>query len=380
MENKQKKILYFLNDLDNGGKETFCLNVNRNIIKDNYKIDYFLTLGNKEYYKEEVEELDAKVINIKNENAPFFIPRFIKLFYLINNNIKKGKYDVIHIHQCKGVISILIAAYINKVKCICVHSHSAFTPDNDNKIIKFKIKLYSIIRNKLINKLDPYRLGCSKEACKEMFGKDCFKNKKTKVIFNGISFNKFNKSKVNKDVVINKYNIKVDSINFINIGRFAEEKNQLFLIRVFSEFIKLRENSKLTIVGHGSLESKIRNEINMLGIEEYVDILPQDTNIPEILSVMDYFLLPSLYEGLGIVLIEAQAMGVQCFASNYVPEEADIGLCEFLPLEIGVEGWTKSIDEYISENKYGNIDNEKLNKYDIKNVVLELEKIYSNNK
>ena len=209
-----------------------------------------------------------------------------------------------------------------------------------------------------------------------MFGKDCFKNKKTKVIFNGISFNKFNKSKVNKDVVINKYNIKVDSINFINIGRFEEEKNQLFLIRVFSEFIKLRENSKLTIVGHGSLESKIRNEINMLGIEEYVDILPQDTNIHEILSVMDYFLLPSLYEGLGIVLIEAQAMGVQCFASNYVPEEADIGLCEFLPLEIGVQNWAKSIDEYISQNKQGNIDNEKLNKYDIKNVVLELEEIY----
>lgn len=66
MENKQKKILYFLNDLDNGGKETFCLNVNKKIIDDNYKIDYFLTLGNKEYYKNEVEKLGGKVINIKN--------------------------------------------------------------------------------------------------------------------------------------------------------------------------------------------------------------------------------------------------------------------------------------------------------------------------
>ena len=210
-----------------------------------------------------------------------------------------------------------------------------------------------------------------------MFGKDCFKNKKTKVIFNGISFNKFNKSKVNKDVVINKYKVKEDSINFINIGRFEEQKNQLFLIRVFSEFIKLRENSRLIIVGHGSLESEIRNEINMLGIEEYVDILPQDTNIPEILSVMDYFLLPSLYEGLGIVLIEAQAMGVQCFASNYVPEEADIGLCEFLPLEIGAEGWAQEINNNIDENNYGKVNSERLNKYDIKNVVIELEKIYS---
>ena len=210
-----------------------------------------------------------------------------------------------------------------------------------------------------------------------MFGEKCFENKKTKVIFNGISFNKFDKSKFDKSIVSNKYNLKVSDINFINIGRFEEVKNQVFLIRVFSEVIKFRKNSRLIIVGHGSLESEIKNEINMLGIEEYVDILPQDTNIPEILSVMDYFLLPSLYEGLGIVLIEAQAMGVQCFASNYVPEEADIGLCEFLPLEIGAEGWAQEINNNIDENNYGKVNSERLNKYDIKNVVIELEKIYS---
>lgn len=379
MENKQKKILYFLNDLDNGGKETFCLNVNKKIIDDNYKIDYFLTLGNKEYYKNEVEKLGGKVINIKNENTPFFILNFIKIFYLINNQIKKEKYDVIHIHQCKGVISILIAAYINRIKCICIHSHSAFTPENDNRIIKIKIKLYSIIRNKIIKRLNPYRLGCSKEACKEMFGEKCFDNNKTKVIFNGISFEKFNKNDLNVNEIRKKYNIDKNNINLINIGRFDEQKNQIFLLEIFNELKSIRENIKLTIIGHGDLEYEIKNEIKRLGIEQWVDILPQDTNIPEILSVMDYFLLPSLYEGLGIVLIEAQAMGVQCFASNYVPEEADIGLCEFLPLEIGAKKWAKTIDKYIEENKYGKIDYEKLSKYDIKNVVLELEKIYSNN-
>lgn len=379
MENKQKKILYFLNDLDNGGKETFCLNVNKKIIDDNYKIDYFLTLGNKEYYKNEVEKLGGKVINIKNENTPFFILNFIKIFYLINNQIKKEKYDVIHIHQCKGVISILIAAYINRIKCICIHSHSAFTPENDNRIIKIKIKLYSIIRNKIIKRLNPYRLGCSKEACKEMFGEKCFDNNKTKVIFNGISFEKFNKNDLNVNEIRKKYNIDKNNINLINIGRFDEQKNQIFLLEIFNELKSIRENIKLTIIGHGDLEYEIKNEIKRLGIEQWVDILPQDTNIPEILSIMDYFLLPSLCEGLGIVLIEAQAMGVQCFASNYVPEEADIGLCEFLPLEIGAKKWAKTIDKYIEENKYGKIDYEKLSKYDIKNVVLELEKIYSNN-
>ena len=212
-----------------------------------------------------------------------------------------------------------------------------------------------------------------------MFGEKCFDNNKTKVIFNGISFEKFNKNDLNVNEIRKKYNIDKNNINLINIGRFDEQKNQIFLLEIFNELKSIRENIKLTIIGHGDLEYEIKNEIKRLGIEQWVDILPQDTNIPEILSVMDYFLLPSLCEGLGIVLIEAQAMGVQCFASNYVPEEADIGLCEFLPLEIGAKKWAKTIDKYIEENKYGKIDYEKLSKYDIKNVVLELEKIYSNN-
>lgn len=379
MSKNKKKILYFLNDLSNGGIESFCINVNKNINRNKYDIDYFLTIGNYEYYKEEVKSLGAKVFNIKSFNTQKYIPNFYKLFYIAKRVIRENDYKVIHIHQCKGIISILLAAKINKVLVICVHSHSAFIPKTNNPIINLKAKIYSYIRSVISNNFNTYNLGCSKEACLYMFRKSCFKNNKTKVIFNGISFEKFDKSKFNKEVVIDKYNVKKCSINFINIGRFEEEKNQLFLIEVFSELIKLKENARLTIIGYGSLESEIKKEINRLGIEQWVDILPQDTNIPEILSVMDYFLLPSLYEGLGIVLIEAQAMGVQCFASNYVPEEADIGLCEFLPLEIGAKKWAKTIDKYIEENKYGKIDYEKLSKYDIKNVVLELEKIYSNN-
>lgn len=380
MSSEKKKVLYFLNDLANGGIETFCINVNKNINRNKYDIDYFLTVGNHEYYKEEVQSLGAKVFNIKEFNMTKYIPNFYKLFYITKNTIKNNNYKVIHIHQCKGIISILLAAKLNKVPIICVHSHNAFIPKTKNPIINLKIKFYSYIRNIISNNLNTYNLGCSKEACKYMFGEDCFENRKTKVIFNGISFNKFDKSKFDKNIISNKYNIKKNNINFINIGRFEYQKNQVFLINIFSELIKFRKNIKLTIVGHGALEDEIRSEVIRIGIEKYVDILPQDTNVPEILSVMDYFLLPSLYEGLGIVLIEAQAMGVQCFASNYVPEEADVGLCEFLPLEISEENWAKVIDKYIKENKYGKIDNEKLNKYDIKNVVLELEKIYSNNK
>lgn len=376
MNNEKKKVLYFLNDLANGGIESFCINVNKNINRNKYDIDYFLTIGNNEYYKDEIKSLNAKVFNIKEFSIPKYIPSFYKLFYITKKIIKKNNYKIIHIHQCKGIISILLAAKISNVSTMCIHSHNAFIPKTNSLIINLKIKIYSIIIEIISNMFNTYNIGCSKEACKYMFGEKCFNNKKTKVIFNGISFNKFDKLKFNKKLVVDKYNIKNNSINFINIGRFEEQKNQLFLIRVFSELIKIRKNIKLIIIGHGSLEDSIRNEINILGIEEYVDILPQDTNIAEILSAMDYFLLPSLYEGLGIVLIEAQSMGVQCFASNYIPEEADVGLCRFLPLKIGAENWAKEIDKYIKENKYGKIDKEKLNNYDIKNVVLELEKIY----
>lgn len=377
MNKNSIRVLNCTNDLANGGIEAFCLNVNQNIQSEKFIFDYFLTLGFDEYHKKNVLNKKGKVFNVRYMKVPNYIIKNMKIFYIAKKILKEnGPYSAVHIHNCKGMSSILLAATICRVPVRATHSHSSFDTKAESNILKIKIKISSIIDNIFINLFATNKLGCSKNACKSMYGQDCLNDKRTEVIFNGIDLDKFNPSKYNKNKLIDKYEVNKFNINFINVGRYTEEKNQLFLIDTFYELNKIRDDVQLTIIGYGELENKIKNHIEKLNLQDKVKLMPHDSSIPEVLSTMDYFILPSLCEGLGIVLIEAQAMGLSCFASAYVPKEANIGLCNYIKLEDGPKKWAEEISNYIQNTKNQKIDLDKLSKYDIKNVVKRLEEIY----
>ena len=368
MKNNKIKILYCLNDLANGGIEKFCINVNKYIDKDRFSIDYCLVIGNNEFYNNKIAKFGGNIFNLKNNHI------FQSMIKILKEN---GPYSVIHIHHCKGISLILLAAYICKVPVRIVHSHNAFIPKVESFILNIKIKIVDKVRKIFINTLSTNKLGCSKAACKSMYGNSCFEDSRSKVIFNGIELNKFNKDDYKFKNMKEKYNINDNKINFINIGRFSTQKNQKFLLDILKELKELNNNIHLTMIGYGELEKEIKHYINKLKLNEYVTIMPHNTNIPEVLSVMDYFILPSLYEGLGIVFIEAQAMEIPCFASNYVPKESQLGLCNYIKLEEGAKHWAKEINNYINNNVKQFLDLNKLEKYKIENVTRELENIYS---
>lgn len=381
MENNRLKILNCVNDLANGGIESFCLNVNKNIDSNKFKMDYFLVLGVDEYYRDDVEKLGGTIFNIKSTKIPKFIISKLKIFYSTIKILKdNGPYSVIHVHNCKGMSLILLASWVCRVPVKVTHSHSAYWPKAKSVALRIKIKIAYIIRKIFINIFSTNKLGCSIEACKSMYGRSCLKDKRTEVIFNGIELEKFNKKNYVKDELVAKYKVNKNEINFINIGRYSEQKNQLFLIDIFYELSKKRDDINLIIIGHGELEDKIKEHINSLNLQEKVRLMPHDSCIPEILSTMDYFILPSLYEGLGIVLIESQAMEIPCFVSNYVPIEAQVGLCNYIKLEDGASIWANKINEYIKNENKQMININKLEKYDIKKVVRRLEEIYENKK
>ncbi|MPQ43653.1 glycosyltransferase, partial [Clostridium tarantellae] len=280
---------------------------------------------------------------------------------------------------CSDMSCILLAAFICKIPIRIVHSHNSFSLYWNKKTFSNKAKLAYFLNKLSIRLFATNKLGCSKEACKTMYGDKAFKDKRTKVIFNGIDLDKFNSKNFIMYEVKKKYNINNEKINFINVARFDESKNQIFLVDVFNKLYSIRKDINLIFIGYGELENQIKKRVIELNLEKSISFLPHNSNIPEILSAMDYFLLPSIYEGLGIVLIEAQAMGLPCFVSDCVPRESQIGLCSYIPLEIGVIGWAKYINKYINDNIKRTVDIDKLSKYDIKNTVKELEKIYNNN-
>lgn len=367
----KKKVLQFVGALSNGGVENFVVNITTNLNKELFDIDIFIVSSSddKYHYKTLIKN-KINIIDFFPEKCKYKKYPKIELFKESLKILKKNNYDVVHIHVNNEMIPILLACKLAKIPIVCVHSHASYSPYWNPSMFSFKSKIMIKLQKVFISKIATHKLGCSRSACDRLYGKD---NKATKVIFNGIDLKKFN---VNKLSEFSECALDNKKINFVHIGRFNKEKNQKFLIEIWSNLIKLKQNIHLYIVGYGPLENEIRCEIEKRNLKDSITILPSDTYVPGVLSNMNYFLLPSLYEGLGIVLIEAQAMGITCFVSDTVPIESNLGLCKYISLEKSSNEWAQEIKYEIENNSQLKLDLDLLDKYNIINVAKSLEYIY----
>ena len=161
-----------------------------------------------------------------------------------------------------------------------------------------------------------------------------------------------------------------------NVGRFTRQKNQLFLLDIFAAYLRQRKNAKLILVGYGEMDSDIREKVKKLHIENSV-LIPEDYNEPaKYLQAMDVYLFPSIFEGLGISLIEAEAAGLPCVISEVIPKETfvteKISVCE---LGAPIEDWVNAIETYATEHAI-NKSNGLLEQFDIKEVVMWISHFY----
>lgn len=151
------------------------------------------------------------------------------------------------------------------------------------------------------------------------------------------------------------------------------------MIDIFASVVKKHQDSVLLLVGTGSEEEKIRGKVSMLGLSEKVIFAGRRTDVEKIMSAADAFALPSLFEGLGIVLIEAQSSGLNCFASPGVPEEAKLlDNFEFIPLDIGADEWAERIvSAALNTDRASASAVVAVAGYDCKLTAARIEKIYS---
>lgn len=383
MLKEKKRILYFSNEFDNGGIKALCHDISKNINVQEYTINYFFvnSNGRRKEIESQFKQLGAEIHykeDIKMNFIEKLLPKGVKqLIAVLKFLDKQPKYDAIHIHHCEGIPSILLASALKKIPIRITHSHVAYSEAYNPKKFPLKVKAYLYWRNLNIKLFSTHFWGCSIDACKAMFGVRHVEKGKTDVIFNGIDFNKFNPKSYNSEEIKKKYNLRSNNLNFLFVGRFVPQKNPIFLLEMINELVRIRKNIHLTIVGHGELEITMRATVERYNLSQHVTFRHHNSNIPELLSCMDYFVVPSLYEGLGIVFIEAQVMGVPSFASERVPQEAQLGMCEFPSLDEGVKGYAKYIDNFIERESPKKINREKLNEYNIMNTIKKLQKIYS---
>lgn len=299
-----------------GGIQTFLMNFNRAIKSDEVKIDYVCIYldQNTLYFKQELDELGAEIINI-----PDYHKHFIRSYKAIKKLVEERKYDVVHYNMNSACYMIpLMAAKAGGAKVIISHSHNA---SSDKGIVK---SIVHWINKHFIPLYANVFFACSDKAGKWFFSKKIRDSKNYYFIPNAIDFEKYRFNFEIRNRIRKELGYSEDNFVIGLVGRFAKQKNHEYLISLFQKIVEKNKKARLLLVGHGPLKEKIENKIKRLGIEDKVTVLSFRKDIPDLLQAMDCFVMPSIYEGLPVAGVEAQASGLPCWFSENITRELEI--------------------------------------------------------
>lgn len=293
------------------------------------------------------------------------LEQFIRPFVMtigVYKICKRENYEIIHCHNGRDMFFPLLGAKLARVPRRIAHCHNAKSPKKKS----FFYRICDSIIWSFAKKLATDFVGCSKIACE-----DFYKGKKYHVINNSIDLSKFFWGQK-----------KNERIEFIHVGRFDYQKNQEFVINVFEKIKDKLPHSILRLVGFGHDEVKLRRIVASRKLSDRIFILDGHVaNVPNLFSHSDCMIFPSIYEGFGIVLLEAQASGCYCFASDVCPSETNVGFMEQLPLIIGEEGWSKKILKYFDNpvcDDRSSVVKRNLRKFDADAVAERYNSLYAN--
>lgn len=324
---KMIRILHYGMSAKLGGIESFIMSVYRQIDRTKIQFD-FIKNENTICFEDEILNMGGKIFEIPSRRNSLLKP----YSYLDNHFKNHPEHKILHAHiNTCSYISPIISAKKNERKVI-VHSHSAW--QGTNRITRI---LHNINQHRLLKNSD---ILC---ACSGKAGNYNFGNKDYVIINNGISVNDYlynekirlemrQELKSEKDLIIG------------HVGRFSYEKNHVFIIRILREIVTKNKNVKLLLIGDGVEKQLIEAEIEKLNLEKHVIFTGIRHDIPKLLQAMDVFVFPSLFEGLPITLIEAQAAGLPIFASADISKEVAVtNKINFLKRDAGSKKWAEMI-------------------------------------
>ncbi|MDB2116094.1 glycosyltransferase [Clostridium paraputrificum] len=343
-----------------GGLTTVAMNYIRNIDRSNLSIEF---CSDNSPDKKLLNELQKN--NIKYHQLSSRKKNTIMYYLNLVNLIKRNMYDVIHVHGNSSTMIIeLFAAKVCKVKKRIAQVHSSQTSHpilNKMLYLPFKFCYTDAI-------------AVSKQAGDWLFGRDNYT-----VLNNAIYLNKYKYDEKGRSKIRKKYKIADDEVVIGNVGKLNGGKNHKFLLQIYKEYLIYNPSSKLIIVGGGTLKNELKNIAQKEKIESKVIFADMQTNVEEYLSAMDCFVFTSIYEGLGMALIEAQASGLYCISSDRVPIETSVtSNIQYLKLNNNIKAWANAILNCPKINRDDiNILNEITeNGFDIKVEANKLVKLY----
>lgn len=363
------KVIHAVSVMNRAGQETFIMNVYRNIDRTKIQFDFQCSVHQEGDFDDEIEGLGGRIFYLEPNTIRFPV---LKYFGNMRSQYRFFKehtdYQVFHIHTYHAFDAWLaiIGAKSAGVKNVCLHSHNTHG---------LHPKLHYFFRQ-LLNHMKLTRFACSYAAGEWMYGEKFMREGRAKVIKNGIQVSDFKFDENQREVAREKLDLQ-DKFIVGHVGRFNYQKNHMFLLEIFAEIKKQREDAVLLLVGTGELKDEIVQKVEELGIQDVVKFLGVRTDITDLLFAMDLFLFPSLFEGLSVVAIEAQAAGVPVLAADTLTEETKLtNDFYFMPLDESSVEWA---EESIRVGALGHsctAENIRKSGYDITDTTKQLSDIY----
>ncbi len=368
----RKKICIFCETWESGGIESFInailLNGDRNAIE----VDIVVSKLKDSVFTAGLKQAGVHFYSLSGRTSQILLNAM-----LFRSILKKRQYDIVHFNIYQGVSMIyaqIAATY--KVPVRIVHSHNADLRKSLSK--PMKMLLHRAARQ-IFSRYATDFWACSSSAAEFMFPRKSVLEK-VLLIPNGINTSEFAFDAVERDEVRIQMGIE-DKFVIGNVGRLCYQKNQTFLIDVLSELIKIESNSILLLVGDGAERVHLEEKIYSCGLQSHV-IFYGNTPKPEKLYwAMDVFAFPSLFEGFGIVSVEAQASGLPVICSEFVPSETYLtSAVKMVPIQEGSNRWAQELlrTAKIRQERYDAALKVKAAGFDIKDVAKQVGAYYCN--
>lgn len=364
------KILVFGMTKNMGGVEQYLMNIYRTINREDIQFS-FVVDGQQCHFEEEIIEMGGVIYYItpKKSNILINIYEYFKVIKKCSKN-----HDIFYFNFSSLYYNVaFLLSLMYRPKVIVSHAHNTKSPKS-NKIYD----MFHYLNRSLVTNKSDRLFQCSEFAGDWVFGKSAKNKKEIISIPNAIDIDKFEYNEDLRNKVREQLNIE-EKMVIGHVGRFSYQKNHKLLIKIFNEVYKLNDDVVLLLIGEGELEKEIRSLIDELGLENNVLFLGLRNDVNELMQAMDVFILPSKFEGLGIVLIEAQTSGLFSYAiDGAVPREAAVtNLLEYISSEASANLWAKKImakgKNYDRKDYKNEID---ASGFNIKSLATKLENIF----
>lgn len=342
----QIKVMQAVYSMNRGGVESWLMHVLRQIDRRRFQIDFVTFAGEPGELSEDLLALGSRVFSCAPPSRPWRHRREFKGILQ-----KYGPYDVVHSHAPEWNGPVLGMAKHHGVAVRIAHNHNDVQKSLPDGLVKCLYTRWSINQSK---SRATHGFACSRAAAESYFGKHWENNSQWKVLYCSEDFTPFS-DKVEGWEVRKSLAIPEGATVVGHVGSFrSDQKNHEFLVRIADELTRLDKNIYFLLVGDGALRPMIEQQVAERGLQSKVVFAGVRSDVPRLLlGAMDLFLFPSLYEGLGLVLVEAQAAGLPCVYSDAIPQEADVAapLLTRLSLSLGPEVWSVRILRLLRERR-----------------------------